>query len=323
MGKVALSVGSSALAAPGPALAQTRGRVFNIQRFAVHDGPGVRTTVFLKGCPLACDWCHNPESRAAQPEVSVVADRCIQCGSCLEVCEQGAVIRLTDGSYSVDPVRCTVCGECTEACPTGARRVVGEERAVDDIIDEVVKDQVFFEESGGGVTFSGGEPLAQADFLLALLAESRERGLHTCVDTSGLAAERTVLQVASTTDLFLYDVKLIDNTRHSIFTGVDNRVILSNLVALARAGAEAWIRVPFIPSINGDGADLDELAAFLGGLEKRYPVFLLPYHLIAQDKYGRLGYEYPLAGLEPPSAAQLQTAAARLRDGGLQVTIGG
>ena len=323
MEKVSSPGSSSGFAGPGSALAQTRGRVFNVQRFAVHDGPGVRTTVFLKGCPLACWWCHNPESRAAQPEVSIVADRCIQCGSCLEVCEHGAVVRLADGSYSVDPVHCTVCGECTEACPTNSRRILGEDRTVDDIIGEVVKDRVFFEESGGGVTVSGGEPLAQPDFLLALLAESRERGVHTCVDTSGLAGERTLLQVAGMTDLFLYDIKLIDDNRHREFSGVDNRVILSNLAVLARIGAEVWVRVPFIPGINDDRADLDALAAFLGGLERRYPVFLLPYHLIAQDKYGRLGYEYPLVGLEPPSVAQVQTAAARLRDKGLQVTIGG
>lgn len=317
------SPGSSGFAIQRPALAESRGRVFNIQRFAVHDGPGVRTTVFLKGCPLACWWCHNPESRAANPEVSIVADRCIQCGACLEVCEHDAVVRLADGNYSIDPLHCTVCGECTKVCPTNSRRIVGEDRTVDDIIDEVVKDRVFFEESGGGVTFSGGEPLAQADFLLALLAESRERGVNTCVDTSGLAGERTVLQVAGMTDLFLYDIKLIDDNRHRIFTGVDNRVILSNLTALARIGAEVWIRVPLIPGINDDRGNLDALAAFLGGLETCYPVFLLPYHLIAQDKYGRLGYAYPLVDLEPPGAAQVQTAAARLRDAGLQVTIGG
>jgi len=300
-----------------------RGKVFNIQRFAVHDGPGVRTTVFLKGCPLSCWWCHNPESRATQPELSIVADRCIQCGSCMAACEHDAVIRLADGSYSVDALHCTRCGECAEQCPTNGRKLIGEERSVEDVLDEVVKDLVFYQESGGGVTFSGGEPLAQSDFLLALLAESRERGLHTCVDTSGMAGEPALLRVATLTQLFLYDIKLMDDNRHRMFTGVGNEVILSNLAALAAIGADVWIRVPFIPGVNDDRANLDALAEFLGGLEADYPVFLLPYHLIAQDKYGRLGHVYPLSGLEPPPEEQVETAAARLRDAGLRVNIGG
>jgi pyruvate formate lyase activating enzyme len=302
---------------------QVSGRVFNIQRFAVHDGPGVRTTVFLKGCPLSCWWCHNPESRTAQPEVQITAERCIQCGSCLQACEHDAVVRLADGTYSVDPLHCTRCGECTEACPTNGRKIVGEERGVDDVLDEVCLDRVFYEESGGGVTFSGGEPLAQRDFLLELLTESRARGLHTCVDTSGAAPEKTVLRVAEVADLFLYDVKMIDDTRHRLFTGAGNRTILSNLQALARRGADVWVRVPFIPGINDDRANLDALAAFVGELGRDYPVFLLPYHKIAQDKYGRLGHDYPLAGLEPPGEEQVAAAAERLRHAGLRVNIGG
>jgi pyruvate formate lyase activating enzyme len=255
--------------------------------------------------------------------VSIVTDRCIQCGSCLEVCEHDAVVRLADGTYSVDPLHCVRCGECTEACPTNGRKIVGEERTVEDILDEVDEDRVFYEESGGGVTFSGGEPLAQRDFLLALLAESRARGIHTCVDTSGMASESTILSVASLTDLFLYDLKLIDDNRHRVFTGVGNRPILSNLTALARHGAAAWVRVPLIPGINDDADNLDALASFVCGLERDYPIFLLPYHLIAQDKYGRLGHVYPLVGLQPPREEQVATAATRLRDRGLRVHVGG
>jgi pyruvate formate lyase activating enzyme len=299
------------------------GTVFNIQRFAVHDGPGVRTTVFLKGCPLSCQWCHNPESRAARPEVQIVADRCIQCGSCLEACEHGAVVRLADGSYSVDPLHCARCGACTEVCPTNGRRLVGEMRDVDNVIAEVVKDRVFYEESGGGVTFSGGEPLSQREFLVELLSRCRAKSLHTCVDTCGMAPEATLLSVMPLTDLFLYDLKLIDDDRHREFTGVGNRAILSNLESLARRGADVWVRVPFIPGINDDRDNLDALAGFVSGLDRDYPVFLLPYHLIAQDKYGRLGHDYPLAGREPPSTEQLDEAATRLRDAGLQVNIGG
>ncbi len=299
------------------------GAVFNIQRFAVHDGPGVRTTVFLKGCPLSCWWCHNPESRATDAEVEIVADRCIQCGSCLEACSHDAVVRLADGTYSVNPLHCTRCGACTDACPADGRRLVGETQSVDRVIEEVIKDVVFYEESGGGVTFSGGEPLMQRDFLLALLRECRARGLHTCVDTSGMAAEETILSVAELTDLFLYDLKLLDDDRHRIFTGVTNGPVLANLAALAAAGAGVWVRVPLIPGINDDIGNLDALAAFLGGFEHDWPVFLLPYHVIAQDKYSRLGREYTLTGLEPPSRAHLEAAANRLRDAGLRVNIGG
>jgi len=234
-----------------------------------------------------------------------------------------AVVRLEDGTFSVDPLHCTRCGECTEACPTEGRRMVGETYTVGRVIDEVIKDRVFYEESGGGVTFSGGEPLAQRDFLLALLDECRLRGLHTCVDTSGMAEERVILQVAELADLFLYDLKLLDDNRHRIFTGAGNRAVLTNLMALAQRGADVWIRVPLIPGINDDIGNIDALAGFVSALETDWPVFLLPYHAIAQDKYARLGREYPLVGLEPPLQAQVEAAADRLRDAGLRVNIGG
>ena len=299
------------------------GLVFNIQRFAVHDGPGVRTTVFLKGCPLACQWCHNPESRSNRPELSVVAERCIQCGSCAEACPHDAVVRLEDGTFVTDPYHCTLCGDCAEACPTGGREIVGDDRSVDRVLDEVEKDAVFYERSGGGVTFSGGEPMAQPVFLLALLEACRARGIHTVVDTCGMANASTVRAVAKLADLFLYDLKLMDDDRHWMFTGVGNELILENLALLAELGAEAWIRVPLIPGINDDEENIDALAAFVGGLGKDYPVHLLPYHSIARDKYGRFGQNYPLEGLAPPSEEGIAAAAERLRASGLRVTIGG
>jgi pyruvate formate lyase activating enzyme len=303
--------------------AEAAGVVFNIQRFAVHDGPGVRTTVFLKGCPLACWWCHNPESRAPQADLEIVTERCIECGSCLAVCTHDAVVRLESGAYAVDPSHCVRCGECTEACPTGGRRLVGETYGVERVVDEVEKDRVFYEESGGGVTFSGGEPLAQPEFLLALLRECRLRGLHTCVDTSGMAAAETVLRVGELAHLLLYDLKLLDDARHRVFTGAGNGVVLANLEALAESGADVWIRVPWIPGVNDDDGNLDDLASFVTGLGKDWPVFLLPYHINAQDKYARLGRDYPLVGLEPPAPDRIEAAADRLRDAGLRVSIGG
>jgi len=299
------------------------GLVFNIQRFAVHDGPGVRTTVFLKGCPLACQWCHNPESRSNRQEMSVVAERCIQCASCLEACPEDAVVRLADGTYATDPYHCSMCGDCTDVCPTGGRAIIGQEYTVERVLEEVEKDRVFYDKSGGGVTFSGGEPMAQPVFLLALLEACRARGIHSVVDTCGMVSQSTVRATAKLADLFLYDIKLMDDDRHWMFTGAGNEPILKNLELLAELGADVWIRLPLVPGITDDEENLDALAVFLGALGRDYPIHLLPYHAIARDKYGRFGQNYPLEGLAPPSEAGIAAAAERLRASGLHINIGG
>jgi pyruvate formate lyase activating enzyme len=291
------------------------GRVFNVQRYSLHDGPGIRTTVFLKGCPARCLWCHNPESQSFAPEVLVVETRCVSCGICATVCARGAP---PPGS----PL-CTVCGDCVEACPAGARQLAGRDTTVEAVLEEVLRDRVFYEESGGGVTFSGGEPLAQPAFLEALLQACRAAGLHTAVDTCGFASRERLLGLAPLVDLFLFDVKLLDDARHLSLTGLPAAPILENLRALAAVHTHVWIRVPIVPGHTDGEADLAAMAALVSGLPGVRRVSLLPYHRTGAPKARRLGREYPLDSLAPPLPARLETLAALFRDRGLAVQIGG
>ena len=206
-----------------------RGVVFNIQKYSISDGPGIRTTVFLKGCPARCWWCHNPESQAPLPETTVIASRCLGCGECSVVCPRGG-----GGGYTRGAAACILCGACVEACPSGARHQTGTEMTSAQVLAVVMQDRIFYEESGGGVTFSGGEPLMQFEFLKALLATCREEGIGTAVDTGGFAPLEQLLEVAALADLILYDLKLMDDQRHRAATGLGNRQVLENLAALGR-----------------------------------------------------------------------------------------
>jgi pyruvate formate lyase activating enzyme len=290
------------------------GRVFDVQRYSLHDGPGIRTTVFFKGCPARCLWCHNPESQSFAPEVLVVDTRCVSCGSCATVCPHGAP---PPGSG-----RCTACGACVDACPAGARRLAGREASVGEVMDEVLRDRVFYEESGGGVTFSGGEPLAQPEFLGALLEACRAAGLHTAVDTCGFSPRERLLALAPLADLFLFDVKLVDDARHRDLTGLPAAPILENLRSLAAVRADVWIRVPVVPGHTDGEADLAATASLVAGLPGVRRVSLLPYHRTGAAKARRLGRAYPLDALAPPSPERLETLAALFRDRGLAVQIG-
>lgn len=298
------------------------GLVFNIQKYSVHDGPGIRTTVFLKGCPLCCEWCHNPESRSPRPELVVIEARCIACGECRRVCPYGQTVA-GEGPLPARLDDCTLCGECVDACPTDARQIVGERMSVADVMSQVLQDRIFYEDSVGGVTFSGGEPLTQPQFLKALLEACRSRGLNTAVDTCGFACTDVLLEVARLTDLILYDLKLMDDTKHRRFTGVSNAPILENLRTLDQIHKNIWLRVPVIPGINDSKEDLEAVARFAATISGIRQVNLLPYHKIGLHKFRRLGNTYALEDVEPPSTQQMETAVDFFREYGLPAQAGG
>ncbi|MGC9530203.1 MAG: glycyl-radical enzyme activating protein [Candidatus Bipolaricaulaceae bacterium] len=299
------------------------GVLFDVKRYAIHDGPGIRTTAFLKGCPLDCPWCHNPEGKQPNPELSFLAHRCLACGLCASACPRGAITISPGELPNTDRGRCTACGACVEICPAGARAVVGTTYSVRELVAQLERDRIFYEQSGGGVTFSGGEPLAQPDFLLACLAACRRRGLHTALDTCGYSSRPALLAAARLADLVLYDIKHMDPERHLAATGVPLKPILTNLVTLAEEEIPVWIRIPLIPGFNDDRETVEGYVAFLSRLGQNCPVDLLPYHRIGRDKYRRLGLPYTMDGVAPPARERADELAQRLAAAGLEVRIGG
>ncbi|HUM02678.1 MAG TPA: glycyl-radical enzyme activating protein [Thermoanaerobaculia bacterium] len=297
------------------------GTVFNVQRASFHDGPGIRTTVFLKGCPLRCPWCHNPEGIDFAPEILVNDARCLSCGSCRDACPRAGG-PLGAGRH-LGEEGCEACRRCAESCPSGARDVVGRSVRVTDLLAEVLRDRPVYEESGGGVTFSGGEPLAQREFLLRSLEACRGEGLHTAVDTCGFALRETVLEVAARADLLLWDLKTLDADRHLGLTGVPLEPILENFAAVAGQGVPIWLRVPVIPGLNDDVAGLRAVVRLAAETPSVRRVSLLPYHRIGSAKRGRLDRADLLAGTAEPPAERMAALAALFAPAGLTTTIGG
>jgi pyruvate formate lyase activating enzyme len=299
-----------------------KGTVFNIQRYSTHDGPGIRTTVFLKGCPLSCTWCHNPEGLDPSPEVVVVPDRCVGCAACVEVCPQGTALG-PDGRAAAAPASCVRCGRCVEVCVAGARRMVGSEMTVEEFVAEVERDAPFYATSGGGVTFSGGEPLAQPDFLTACLEALGSRGVRTAVDTTGHADPGVISRVVALTGLFLFDLKLIDDSRHLNLTGAPVSRALDNLRTLDESGAEIWMRFPLIPGVTDDEENVTAVGETVASLANTRRVYILPFHRIAADKYARTGRPWNHADVEPVTQEALARTEEILASFGLDVRKGG
>ncbi len=298
------------------------GRIFNIQHFSVNDGRGIRTTVFMKGCPLHCAWCHNPESISPKKEILLKQERCIRCGKCLEICSHHAVVE-ENGTYGVNRALCQTCGECVDECVTEARNLVGRDMSVEGVLVEILKDRVYYEQSGGGATFSGGEPLLQHEFLWALLNACRQEEIHTAVDTTGLTTPAILEKIARVTDLFLYDIKTMDDGRHRQFTGVSNRPILDNLRLLDQWNKKVIIRVPVIPGVNMDLISVNRIGEFVASLENIHEINLLPYHKTGVTKYERIAADFQLGDIEPPTFLEMNRVAEVLRTYVSHIAIGG
>ena len=266
--------------------ANQKGFIFNIQRYCIHDGPGIRTTVFLKGCPLTCFWCQNPESQKPHPEILLKKDICTTCGRCVEVCPAQANV-LTKTSSTIDRDKCIGCGTCVSVCPTQARSISGEKTSVGDIMEEVLRDRSFYKNSGGGITLSGGEPTAQPDFTLQILKASKEHNLHTAVETCGYAPWRIIERILDYTDLVLYDLKCLDLKKHQMATGKSNALILENARKIFKL-KHIIFRTPLIPGFNDTSAHIRDIAKFIRYYIGGSQLELLPYNKLGHGKYDLL-----------------------------------
>ncbi len=300
----------------------TKGLIFDIRKYSIHDGPGIRTTVFFKGCPLHCLWCHNPEGQSLTPELMVRPGRCLKdCSECLLACEAAALAKVADIPV-LDRSKCTACGKCAEACPTLAVEIVGRRMDISEVMAAIDKDRIFMDESGGGVTFSGGEPLAQPDFLSELLSHCRKKGIHTTVDTCGFAPAAALAKIVDHVDLFLYDLKLMDEEKHKRYTGESSAIILENLARLAQKEKKIIIRLPLVPGVNDDEANLSAIAEFLRSLKTVTEISLLPFHRMGKEKYKGLQKQDASDHLNPPSRERLEKIKSDLESFGFSVRVG-
>lgn len=300
-----------------------KGVIFNLQHYSIHDGPGIRTTVFLKGCPLKCLWCQNPESQDPGPLLFFTDEKCTGCGTCAEACPNGA-IRLIDGKSKTDRDRCTGCGKCVSVCPNEARSIIGREMTAEEVFEDLKTDDIFYRNSGGGVTLSGGDPVFQPDFSIAILKLCRSAGIHTALETCGFLEWGRLKNILKQTDLVLYDIKHMDSTRHKAYTGVVNELILENAEKIHRdLKLPVFPRVPLVPGYNDSLENLKRTAEFIATrLDGNNMVHILPYHPLGETKYLRMERKITTS-VTLPSERQLEAARQIFESAGLSAVIGG
>lgn len=298
----------------------SQGIVFNIQRFSLHDGPGIRTIVFLKGCPLSCWWCSNPESQKLEPDILYFKDSCIGCKRCLEVCPTGALVEASYGPR-MRSIHCQGCGQCVQACHAGALRMMGKWMSVSDIMEEVESDRAFYNDSRGGMTLSGGEPTYQFPFSLSLIKEAQKRGIHSAVETCGYQKREILYEILKEADMVFFDLKHMDPVQHKQITGMSNRLILENLSYMARQNIPLIIRIPIIPALNDSIENIIRTARFASQKIKDPIIELVPYHRFGEYKYTVMGKKYRLKKCNPPRGQHLNKILSVIQDQGVKARI--
>lgn len=297
---------------------EIKGLIFDIQRFCIHDGPGIRTTVFLKGCPLRCLWCDNPESQMATPEIMYFEDKCTNCGLCVQRCPHEA-IRMAGGRIKIDRSACSGCGECARACPPGALKTIGKYVSAGEVVEAVKRDDPFYRRSGGGITLSGGEPSLQPEFASEILRRCRALGIHTAMETSGYQEWGVFSRVIRFVDLVMYDLKHMDPKKHERFTGVPLEPILENARSIGRMNIPVLIRIPVVPGFTDSEENIRATVEFAKQIDSLVGIEPLAYHSIGSIKYDRLGREFKLKGLQPPDEGRMREIKSMIKDLGVPV----
>ena len=299
-----------------------KGIIFEIERYAIQDGPGIRTVVFMKGCPLRCLWCANPESYKKKPELVYWENKCISCKTCIKVCPREVIVQ-KDNGIDINKEKCDLCGKCVEACNSQALVIIGKEMTPSEVLMQILQDEDFYDNSGGGVTFSGGEPFQQAEFLLETAALCKKNYIHTCIETSGFAKPKDIELVSPYIDLFLFDFKNMIDIEHKQQTGVSNELILDNFKQFTLLKKDIVIRVPVIPNMNDSEENYLKLINFLKEHSDCQFVDLLPYHKLGLSKYKRMGIDYKLNSVLPPTSERMEEIRKLFLEKGFKVTIGG